>query len=338
MRKNYNLTFEKIIESIDKKQFSPIYLLHGEEAFFIDKIVDAIQEGALSNQERDFNQSIFYGKDANAQSIINTARQYPMMAAKRVVILREAQQMKTLTDLLSYVQNPVESTILVMAYKGKKLDMRTAFAKQIKKNALIFESKKLYENKVGTWIKNYAKTKGMNMSNDACGLMTVLLGTELSKIDNELDKLKIAVGGKDQIELIDVKNNIGLSREYNVYELNNALGAKDVAKVFRIMDIFSTNPTQYPLIYIIITLYGYFTKVLIVAENIRKTDIELSKLAKFNSFFAKDYRNAARNYSRSKLIDIIGILQEYDLKAKGINVRSVSSIELMKEMVLKILS
>jgi len=332
------LTFENIIESINKKEFSPIYLLHGEEAFFIDKIVDAIQDGVLSIQERDFNQTIFYGKDASAQSIINSARQYPMMANKRVVILREAQQMKTLTDLLPYVQNPVESTILVIAYKGKKLDMRSAFAKQVKKNALVFESKKLYENKVGSWIRNYAKAKGMNMSNDACSLMTVLLGTELSKIDNELDKLKIAVSGKDQIELIDIKNNIGLSREYNVFELNNALGVKDVAKVFRIIDIFSTNPTQYPLIYIIITLYGYFTKVLIVSENIRKTDVELSKLAKFNSFFARDYRQAARNYSRAKLINIIGILREYDLKAKGVNVRSVNSIELMKEMILKILS
>ncbi len=332
------MTFEQIIESINKKQFSPIYLLHGEEAFFIDKIVDAIQDGVLSSQERDFNLSVFYGKDASAQSITNSARQYPMMAAKRVVILREAQQMKTLTDLMSYVEKPVESTILVIAYKGKKLDMRTAFAKQVKKNALVFESKKLYENKVGTWIKNYAKTKGMNMSNDACGLMTVLLGTELSKIDNELDKLKIAVSGKDRIELVDIKNNIGLNREYNVYELNSALGAKDVAKVFRIIDIFSANPTQYPLVYIIITLYGYFTKLMIVSENIRKTDIELSKIANFHNFFAREYRKAARNYPRAKLMDIIGILREYDIKAKGFNVRSVNSIELMKEMILKILS
>ena len=332
------MTFDKILDSIKKKEFSPVYFLHGEEAFFIDTIVDAIQDGVLTGQEREFNQMVFYGKDASAQNIINSARQYPMMAQKRVIILKEAQQMKNLQDLLSYIEKPVDSTVMVIAYKGKKMDMRSSFAKKVKENALLFESKKLYENQVGKWIKTYAKSKGMNMTDDACSLMTVLLGTELSKIDNELEKLRIAVGEEKQIELKDVKNNIGLSREYNVYELNSALGAKDVAKVFRIIDIFSTNPSQYPLIYIIITLYGYFTKVLIVSENIRKSDDELSKLAKFNRFFARDYKSAAKNYSRSKLIDIIGILKEYDLKSKGVEVRTPSQIELMKEMILKILS
>jgi len=332
------LTFEKIIESIKKKDFSPIYFLHGEEAFFIDTIVDAIQTGVLTEQEREFNQMVFYGKDASAQNIINSARQYPMMAQKRVIILKEAQQMKTLQDLLPYIEKPVESSILVIAYKGKKMDMRSVFAKRVKKNALIFESKKLYENQVGRWIKTYAKSKGMNMTDDACGLMTVLLGTELSNIENELEKLAIAVGKDKQIELRDVKANIGLSREYNVYELNNALGAKDVEKVFRIVDLFNTNPSKYPLIYIIITLYGYFTKIMIVSENIRKSDAELSKMAKFNMYFARDYRLAAKNYSRAKLIDIIGILKEYDLKSKGVDVRSINQIELMKEMILKILA
>jgi len=315
-----------------------VYFLHGEEAFFIEKIVEAIQEGVLSEQERDFNQMVFYGKDALAKSIIGSARQYPMMAQKRVVILKEAQQMRTLQDLLPYIEKPVNSTVLVIAYKGKKMDMRSSFARKIKENAILFESKKLYENQVGSWIKTYSKSKGMTMSNDACSLMTVLLGTELSKIDNELDKLKIAVGIDRKVELIDVKNNIGLSREYNVFELNNALGAKDVAKVFRIIDVFSTNIKQYPIIYIIITLYGYFSKVLIVSENIRKSDDELSKLAKFNKFFARDYRLAAKNYSRNKLIEIISILKEYDLKAKGVEVRAVDQIGIMKEMMLKILS
>lgn len=331
------MTFDKIIEGINKKEFSSIYFLHGEESFFIDSIVDLIQDNALTDQEKDFNQMVFYGKDASPQSIISSARQYPMMAQKRVVILREAQQMKNIQDLQPYIENPVSSSILVIAYKGKKMDMRSVFAKKLKDNALIFESKKLYENQVGAWVRSYAKTKGMSISNDACGLMTALLGTELSKIENELGKLKIAIGDRP-IELIDVKNNIGLSREYNVYELNNALGTKDVTKVFRIIDIFNTNPTQYPIIYVIITLYGYFSKVLIVSENIRKSDDELSRLAKFNKYFTKDYKLAARNYSRGKLLDVINILKEYDLKSKGVNVKSVSQIELMKEMILKILS
>jgi len=332
------LTFDKIIESIKKKEFSPVYFLHGEESFFIDAIVDEIQDNVLTAQEREFNQMVFYGKDASAQNIINSAKQYPMMAQKRVIILREAQQMKNLKDLLPYIENPVDSTVLVIAYKGKKLDTRTSFGKKVKNNALVFESKKLYENQIGRWIKTYAKSKGMNLTDDACSLMTVLLGTELSKIDNELEKLKIAVGSEKKIELNDVKDNIGLNREYNVYELNNALGAKDVAKAFRIIDIFGANTSQYPLIYILITLYGFFTKVLIVSENIRKSDVELSQLAKFSRFFARDYRLAARNYSRAKLIDVIGILKEYDLKSKGVGVRSPNQIELMKEMVLKILS
>jgi len=331
------LTFEQIIDKIEKRDYSPVYFLHGEEAFFIDTIVDKIQKSVLTDQEREFNQMVFYGKDAIPQNIVGSARQYPMMAEKRVVILKEAQQMKNLTELGAYIAKPVPSTILVIAHKDKKLDMRSAFAKTVKANALVFESKKLYENQVSSWIMQYSKSIGLNLTNGASGMMTVLLGTDLSKIENELHKLKIAVDTTKPIDVDEVKNNIGLSREYNVFELNNALGKKDITKVFRIIDIFSTNPTQYPLTYVVLTLYAYFSKVLITAENMRMSDVDLVKILKINRFFLKDYKQAARNYSRMKLIDIIHTLKEYDLKSKGIGVRSVSQISLIKEMVLKII-
>lgn len=337
MRKILILTFEQIIGKISKREFSPVYFLHGEEAFFIDTIVDKLQNSILTEQEREFNQMLFYGKDAIPQSIVSTARQYPMMAEKRVVILKEAQQMKELTELESYISKPIASTVLVIAYKGKKLDMRSKFAKALKKNALIFESKKLYENQVSAWIMNYSKSIGLNLTNGASGLITILLGTDLSKIENELNKLKIAVDTSKPIDVDEIKNNIGLSREYNVFELNNALGKKDIVKVFRIIDIFSTNPTQYPMVYVVLTLYSYFSKVLVTAENMRTSDVDLVKLLKINKYFLKDYKQAARNYSRGKLIEIIHVLKEYDLKSKGIGVRNVSQISLIKEMILKII-
>ena len=330
------LTFEKIIADIRQKKLAPVYLLHGEEAFFIDEIMNVILNEVLTDQEQEFNQMVFYGKDAQPQNIVSSARQFPMMAEKRVIVLKEAQQMRNLDVIASYIENPVSSTIFVIVYRGKKMDMRTTIGKTCKKNALIFHSQQLYENQVPSWIKSHAKSSKINITTAACSVMTALLGIDLLKIDNELQKLKIAVSDDRTIDVEDVKANIGLSREYNVFELNNALGALDITKTFRIIDIFNTNPTQYPIIYIISTLYGFFTKVLIVSENTRMQDKDLSSLAKVNQYFLKDYRLAARNYSRGKLFEVFEILKDYDLRSKGVNVRTIPQIELIKEMILKI--
>lgn len=333
------MTFDQLYNSIRKKQFSPLYFLHGEEAFFIDKIVEEFQNNVLSDVEKEFNQMIFFGKDANPVNIINSARQYPMMASHRVIILKEAQQMKELALLESYVKNPVETTIMVIAHKEKKVDMRKSFGKAISKNAIVFESKSLYDNKIPGWIMLHAKEKGISISSKAAELMMLLLGNDLGKIDNELEKLKIAVNDGDIIEDGDIRNNISLSREYSVFELNNALGRKDIAKIFGIIDVFSNNPTQYPIMYIISALYGYFTKLLIVYDNFKLDDNNLSRLIGLRSaYFLKEYRTAARNFPKGKLFEVFDILSEYDLKSKGIGARSITSIELIKEMCLKIIN
>ena len=333
------LTFDQLYTSIRKKQFSSIYLLHGEESFFIDKLVDEFQNNVLTDVEKEFNQMVFFGKDADPANIVSSARQYPMMASHRMIILKEAQQMKDISSLQPYVENPVSSTILVIAHKEKKLDMRTSFAKTISKHGVVFESKSPYENKIPAWIMSYAKEKGMNVSSKAAELMMLLLGNDLGKIDNELEKIKIAAKDKNQIDIEDIRNNISLSREYSVFELNNALGKKDIVKVFSIIDVFSNNPTQYPIQYIISTLYGYFTKLMIVYDNYRMDENKLYKLMGLrNSYFLKEYKSATRNYPKNKMFEVFDILSEYDMKSKGIGASSsVTGIELMKEMCLKIL-
>lgn len=314
-----------------------MYLLHGEEAFFIDKIVELIQNSVLSEQQQEFNQMLFYGKDADPQYVVSSARQYPMMAEHRVIIIKEAQQMRLLPEIAPYIENPVKSTILVVAYKGKKYDMRTVFGKTFKKNGVVFESKKLYDNQVPNWIKSFSNTIDIKITDNACNIMTALLGNDLSKIANELDKLKITVSNESVIDVDDIKNNIGLSKEFNIFELNNALGSRDIQKVFRIIDVFSTNPSQYPVVVIIATLYGFFTKILMALENRGKTDKELSSLLGVSPFFLKDYRKASRIYSKAKLYKIFEIIKDYDMRAKGVESRSVSQMELIKEMILKIL-
>ncbi len=314
-------------------------MLHGEESFFIDTILDKIEEKALTKQEQEFNQVVFYGKDAVAENIVNSAMQYPMMAERKVVILREAQQMRDLDRLLSYANNPVDTTVLAITYKGKKYDMRKALGKAIKKNGIVFTSNKLYENQIPNWIKSHAKSLGININLDACTLMTTLLGTELSKIDNELRKLKIVVKENTTIGIEEIKENIGMSREFTVFELTNALGDKDMAKIYMIIKTFESNPAQYPLVVILSILFNYFSKLLIIRENIRKTEGELAKILGVSPYFIKSYVNAAKKYSRDKLVEIFEIIKEYDLKSKGVELRSTTNhIELLKEMIIKIIS
>ncbi len=329
---------EEIIQNINNNNFAKIYLLHGEEAFFIDTILDNIQQKALTKQEQEFNQVVFYGKDAVAENIINSAMQYPMMAQRKVVILKEAQQMRDLEKISNYVENPVDSTVLVITYKGKKYDMRKSLGKLIKKNGIVFTSNKLYENQIPNWIRTHSKSLGMDVNPDACSLMTTLIGTELSKIDNELKKLKILAKEGTTVGIKEIKENIGMNREFTVFELTNALGENNIAKVFTILKTFESNPSQYSIIMISSILFNYFSKLLIIRENIQKSDAQLSKILGVSSYFIRTYINAAKKYSRDKLIEVFQILKEYDLKSKGIEKRSTTDVELLKEMIIRITS
>ena len=238
------MTYPQIIKELKAKKYSPIYLLHGNEPYYIDKISRYVEENVLTEGEKSFNQMIMYGKDTDHKTLIDTCSRYPMMASHQVVILKEAQEMKTLKELLPYIEKPVHTTILVICFKHKKFDGRTKFGKLVKQKALIFESKKLYDNQIPDWIQSYLKDKKLSISPSASVLVAEYLGENLSKVSNELDKLAINLAPGTEVNEKHIQEQIGISKEYNVFELQKALGAKNVVKSNRIINYFISNPKK----------------------------------------------------------------------------------------------
>ena len=332
------MTYNEIIKSLRAKDYKPVYFLHGEESFYIDSIADFIENKVLSEGEKSFNQTIFYGKDTDSKTLIDTACRYPMMASHQVVILKEAQDMKGLQELQPYIEKAVPTTILVICHKHKKLDSRTKFAKSLKKHAVLFESKKLYDNQVPDWIADYLKSKKMTTKPSAAQLIAEYLGTNLSKIANELNKLAINLDEGTKIDEKHIQENIGISKDYNVFELQKALGMRDVLKANRIIQYFIANPRKNPLVMIIGTLYNYFSKIYMLHFLRNLPDRELSNALKLRSdYFLREYKSTARNYNLAKTQNVISVLKEYDLKSKGVDSDATPEGELMKEMVYKIL-
>jgi len=332
------MTYPQILKDLKGKKYAPVYLLHGDESYYIDKISKFIEEKVLAESERSFNQMIMYGKDTDHKTLIDTCSRYPMMASHQVVILKEAQEMKTLKELLPYIQKPVPSTLLVICFKHKKFDGRTKFGKAIKASAVVFESKKLYDNKIPDWIQSYLKDKKLDISPSAAALVAEYLGTSLSKVSNELDKLAINIPKGTTIDEKHIQDQIGISKEYNVFELQKALGTKDIVKSNRIINYFISNPKKNPLVVVVGTLFNFFSKVYLTHFLKNKSEGEMmSSLGVRHAFFLKDYKLAARNYPILKSKNVISILKEYDLKSKGVERNSTSDGDLMKEMVYKIL-
>ena len=334
----YIMTLEQIISDIRKKIYKPIYFLMGNENYYIDRLTDFILANVLEESEKAFNEHVYYGKDISAGDIDNLARRFPMMANHQVIVIKEAQNVKKIEDLVFYAQNPLKSTILVINYKYKTLAKNKKLYKEIDKNGLIFESKKLYENQVPDWIVTYLKRKKCQIGIPAAVLLTENLGTDLSKIANELDKLVITLPqGQNKITAGLIERNIGISKDYNNFELQKALGQKDVLKANRIINYFGDNQKENPFILTITSLYGYFTKVLMYYFIRDKASRNVASVLKVNPYFVNDYQTTARNYSSKKVVDIISILREYDLKAKGVDANQVPPGELLKEMTFKIL-
>ena len=332
------MTFEEIYSSIKKQEYAPIYFLMGEESFYIDKITDYILENALPEAERDFNQTVFYGKDADIANIIDTARRFPMMATRQLVVVKEAQQLKNIELLDSYIKNPLKSTILVINYKYKSLDKRKAFTKNISQFGILFESKKIYESQLPDWILKYTKSLGLKIETKASILLAEFLGNDLSKISNELDKLSINIAQGNTITADDIEKNIGISKDFNNFELQNALGKKDVIKANQIINYFSTNEKNNPIYVTIALLHSYFSKILKFHFLKNKTnDKMVASALGVNPFFVKDYKSAARLYNPKKLVSIINLLREYDLKSKGIGNASSKNGDLLKELIFKTL-
>ncbi len=331
------MTYEKILQDIRNRVFSPIYYLHGEEAFFIDHICKMIDETVLGEAEKDFNQTVVYGRETDVKTIVSMAKRYPMMASHQVILVKEAQHLKGIDELLSYAENPQESTILVFCHKYGKLDGRKQIAKVLKKKHVLFEAKKLYDNKIPAWINTYIQSKGYKLSPTAGMLLADHLGSDLSKITNEVEKLFISIPEGTEITAEHIEKNIGISKDYNVFELQKALGRKDVLKANRIISYFASDPKNHPMAMVVPILFNYFANVMSIHNLKDKSQRSVAAALSINPFFVNDYMTAARNYSYAKLFRIIGYLRQYDAYAKGVDNSGTTDEDLMKELIFKIL-
>ena len=331
------MTYEQILSDIHKKNFAPVYFLAGEEPYFIDMISDSIENEALDEADRAFNQIVVYGRDVDVETIANHARSFPMMGERMVVIVKEAQDVKDLEKFEAYLDTIPDTTLLVFVYKYKKFDKRKALAKKIDKKGVWFESKKLYDSNIPGWIQNYLKAEGYSITPKATQMLADYLGTDLHKIANELKKLTIALPKNKSIDDADIERNIGISKDYNVFELQNAIGNRDVLKANRIVNYFGDNGKDNPLLVTAITLYGYFTKLIKLHCTQDKSQGNLASVLGVSPFFVKDYLAASKNYPPATCIRCISILREFDLKSKGYESGDVSEKDLYREMIFKLL-
>ena len=331
------MTYDQILSAIHKKEFAPVYFLTGEEPYFIDMISDTIENEALDEADRAFNQIVLYGRDVDVETIANHARSFPMMGDRMVVIVKEAQDVKDLERFEAYLDTIPETTLLVFVYKYKKFDKRKTLAKKIDKTGVWFESKKLYDSNIPGWIQNYLKADGYSITPKATQMLADFLGTDLHKIANELKKLTIALPKNKSIDDADVERNIGISKDYNVFELQNAIGSRDVLKANRIVSYFGDNGKDNPLLVTAITLYGYFTKLIKLHCAQDKSQGNLASVLGVNPFFVKDYLTAARNYPPQVCIRNISILREFDMKSKGYESGEVNEKDLYREMIFKLM-
>lgn len=332
------MAHQTILNDLKNKVYHPIYFLSGEEAYYIDLIADYIENNVLDANEKEFNQTILYGKDTDMITVISEAKRYPMMANHNVVIVKEAQHLEKQLDLLEqYLVQPTPSTILVFCYKYKVLDGRKGVTKKIKKEAVVLESKKLYDDKIPDWITNYLKAKDYSITPKACLLLANFLGTNLSKLVNEIDKLIINVPAGTTITPEHVEQNVGISKDFNSFELTKALGTLDVFKANQIVNYFAKNEKEHPLVMVISLLYGFFTNILKYHYTTDKSKNNIAAQLKISPFFVSEYNLAAKNYPIKKAVKVIEYLREYDLKSKGVNSSSASGGELMKELVFKIM-
>jgi len=332
------MKFEEILTDLRNKIYKPVYFLHGEEEYFIDIITNYIAENILEEADREFNQSILYGKDVNAGTIIDTARRYPMMSNYQVVIVKEAQVLNDIDELLKYAQKPVETTILVICHKHKAYDERKALAKTIKKTGVLFKSDRLYDNKIPAWINEQLKHEGYSITPEGARLLTASLGTNLSKVRNELGKLMLNLEKGSVINEDIIEENIGISKEFNIFELQSAMSANDMFKANLICRHFAANHKTYPFILTTTLLYQFFVKLLIFhsLKDKSKNNIVAAELST-NPYFVRDYRAGARRFDQIRVIKAISLLREYDLKSKGVNNSSTTNGELLREMVFRIM-
>lgn len=329
---------KQIVSNIRQGIFHPIYFLYGDEPYFIDKVASYIGENVLSEEERGFNQMILYGKDTSMDEVISNAKRYPMMAEKQVVIVREAQHLsRTIEKLVPYAEQPQESTLLVFCYKYKKIDKRKKLYKTLlSNNGFLFESKKLYENQVSDWIRGLLKGKGYTITHKASMLLVEFLGTDLSRINNELEKLMLVLEDGSEISPEAIEHHIGISKDFNNFELKKAIGEKDILKASRIVTYFSQNPRENPFVVTLSLLHNFFSQLLQYHGLHDHSPKTVASALRINPYFVNEYQTAAKNYSMRRSTEIVSALRELDLKGKGVGASQMSHPDLLKEMLAKI--
>ncbi len=332
------MSAEKIISEWDKKSFKPVYWLEGEEDYYIDMVVDHAEHHILEESQAAFNLTVFYGRDADWASVVNACRRYPMFSELQVVLLKEAQHMKDIDKLESYIENPLSSTIFVVAYKGKSFDKRTKLYKLLKSNAEIFNSEKIKDYKLQEWIGDFVRTKGFKISSKAVSLLDEHIGNDLSRISNEIEKLALNLKGRKEITEDDIEEYIGISKEYNVFELQAAIAKKDLARAIRIIQYFDGNPKAGPIQMVLPALYASFSKVYTVFGMNDRSEAALKPHFYFNAVAVKNALETINNYGYDGIERILLLLHQYNLKGVGVGNTGTSDAALMKEMVVKMIA
>ena len=332
------MSVEKIISDWKKKLYKPVYWLEGDEDYFIDKIVQYAEHNILTEAEAGFNLTVFYGRDADWTQVINACKRYPMFSERQVVVIKEAQHMRDIDKLESYIGQPLSSTVFIVAYKEKKVDGRTQLAKLLKTKAELFTTKKMYDNQLPDWTTELVKGKGYTISQKGVLLLVDHIGNDLSRIDNEVDKMLVNLGGRTNITEDDIEKYVGVSKEYNSFELQSAMAAKDLPKAMRIIQYFEANPKAAPIQLVLPTLYNLFSKTYMIFGQTSKDDKTIAANIGVNAWFVKDYLLVARNYGYNGVENALLLLHHYNLKSVGVNDTGTSDASLLKEMVAKMVN
>ena len=337
------MAHRQIIRNVRSGKFAPIYVLHGEESFFIEEISKALLECTVDEASKDFNETVLYGRDTDLNEILASARRFPMMAERQLVLVKEAQDLKCwkrkdeLEKLAAYAESPVSSTVLVLAYMNKKIDGRSKAVKTLSKNGILFLSEKVRDYKLAQWIEAYVNDQGLNLNGQASQLLAEYLGNNLRKVVNEISKLKISLPEGSEVTPEVIEKHIGISKEYNVFELQRALGMKDVSKASRIVNHFEANPKNNPLAMVIPVLSAYFSKIFVYHGLKDRSQQSAAKSLGCSPYAVRDYAAAARLYELNKIARIFSYLREADRKSKGRGNATVSDGMLLRETIFKIL-
>lgn len=331
------MSVEKILGEWKKKAFRPVYWLEGEEDYYIDKLMQEAEHHLLTEAEAGFNLTVFYGREANWADVVNACMRYPMFSEYQVVLLKEAQQMKDLDKLENYIANPLKSTVFIVGHKEKKVDGRSKLARLLKDKCELLQTKKMYDNQLPGWTEKLVQSKGYQINQKALLLLVDHIGNDLSRIDNEIDKLLLNLGTRTTITEDDIEQYVGISKDFNVFELQESIARKDLAKAIRIIQYFGNNPKAAPIQMVLPALYNFFSKVFQVFGVQSRDEKLIASTIGVSPFFVKDYLTAAQRYDYPGIERILLLLHEYNLKAIGINDAGTSDAELMKEMVLKMM-